>query len=240
MITRVKNNIVSAILWTWGLFVFSTLVLMLLLVSIFHTGSFFEKILTGSCRLVLLSMGIRIRIKGKENIDPAQQYIVMMNHVNIFDPLVLYSAFPGKSRAIEEESHFRWPLYGWLIRRLGNLPVNRKDLRKAYEALIKASQMIKERPDYSFVVLPEGTRTITGKLGPFKKGGFVMALEADRPILPVIQVGSFQIKRKKNWLIKPGVITVIFEKPLPPNSFTRENIHDYMNGIREIFKKYLD
>ena len=240
MITRIKDTIISAILWTWGLCVFSIVVLILLVVSIFHTGSFFEKILTGSCRLVLLSMGIRIRVNGKENVDPGQKYILMMNHVNIFDPLVLYSTFPGKSRAIEEESHFRWPLYGWLIRRLGNLPVNRKDLRKAYEALTKASQMIKERPDYSFVVLPEGTRTMTGQLGPFKKGGFVLALEADRPILPIIQVGSFQIKRKKNWLIKPGVITVIFEKPFPPRSFTRETIHAYMDGIRETYKKYLD
>ena len=240
MITRIKDTIISAIIWVWGLFVFSNLVLILLLVSIFHTGSFFEKILTGSCRLVLLAMGIRVRVKGKENVDPGQKYIVMMNHVNIFDPLVVYSTFPGRARAIEEESHFRWPLYGWLIRRLGNIPVNRKDLRKAYEAFTKASRMIKERPNYSFVVLPEGTRTISGELGRFKKGGFVLALEADRPILPMIQVGSFQVKRKKNWLIKPGVISVIFERPCSPRSFTRENIHAFMNRVREIYKKHLD
>ena len=240
MMTRVKLVIISVIVWTWGLFVFSITVFFLLIVSLFHTGSIFEKLLTGGCRLVLTAMGIRVRVDGRENVDPGRKYIVMMNHVNMFDPLVLYSSFPGRARAIEEESHFRWPLYGWLIRRVGNLPVNRKNPRKAYDALLQAGRMIKERPEYSFAILPEGTRTMTGKLGPFKKGGFVLALEAGRPILPMIQLGSFRIKRKKNWLIRPGVVTVKIEKPIPPDPFSKNGINAYMVKVREVYEKYLD
>jgi 1-acyl-sn-glycerol-3-phosphate acyltransferase len=240
MMAKFKDVIISAIVWAWGLLVFSLTVLLLLLVSLFHTGPFFEKLLTGGCRLVLTSMGIRIKIEGRENVEPGQKYIVMMNHVNMFDPLVLYSSFPDKARAIEEESHFRWPLYGWLIRRVGNLPVNRKNLRKAYDALLEAGRLIKERPEYSFAILPEGTRTMTGKLGPFKKGGFVLALEAGRPILPIVQLGSFRIKRKKKWLIRPGVVTVKIEKPIPPAPFSMNDINAYMKKVREVYEKYLD
>ena len=161
----------------------------------------------------------------------------MMNHVNIMDAFVFYARYPGKARGIEEESHFKWLLYGWVIRRIGQFPVSRKSVQKAMETLKKAAELIRNKKEFSVVVLPEGTRTITGK---FKKGGFFLALEAGIDILPIIQMGSFNFKRKGSWMLRPGKVEVVFEKPIATSGYSKENITDLVQKTRDIFLKYID
>ena len=164
----------------------------------------------------------------------------MMNHVNLFDGFVFYSRFPGKARAVEEESHFKWFIYGWVVRRMGLIPINRKSGIKAMAALKKAAELIQKRKEFSFAVLPEGTRTRTGKLGNFKKGGFLIAIESGLDILPVIQLGSFNIKQKGNWLIRPGKVELVIEKPISTKGYSKENIDELVQKTRDLFLKYVD
>ncbi len=235
-----KEVVVSLYVWIVGPLVLSVWTILLFLVGLCRTGRLFEKMVKGLCRSLVWVSGIRIDTKGIEHIDPQKQYIVMMNHVNLFDGFVFYSRFPGYARGIEEESHFRWPVYGWVIRRVGLIPVSRRSGRKALESLKQAAALIQKKKDFSFIVLPEGTRTITGKLSPFKKGGFLLALEAGLDILPVIQLGSFQIKRKTSWLIKPGRVTLVVEPPVSSHGYTRENIGELMQTVRRAFLRHLE
>ena len=237
---KIKEYILSVAAWFFGLLAFISGSLILLIIGIFHTGRVFEFTIKTLCRWVLFCTGIRLKVTGLKNIDLQKQYIIMMNHVNIMDGFVFYARYPGKARGIEEESHFKWPLYGWVIRRMGQFPVNRKSGRKAMETLKKAAELIRYKKEFSVAVLPEGTRSITGKLGNFKKGGFLLALEAGLDILPIIQMGSFNFKRKGNWMMRPGKVEVVFEKPIVTSGYLKENITDLIQKTRDIFLKYID
>ena len=237
---KIKEYTLSIISWFFGLLAFLFWSLMLLIIGIFHTGNVFERVIKILCRCILFCAGIRLKVTGVENIDLQKQYIIMMNHVNIMDAFVFYARYPGKARGIEEESHFKWPLYGWVIRRMGQFPVNRKSGRKAMETLKKAAELIRKKKEFSVAMMPEGTRTVTGKLGNFKKGGFLLALEAGLDILPIIQKGSFNFKRKGSWIMRPGKVEVVFEKPIATSEYSKENITDLVQKTREMFLKYID
>lgn len=237
---KIKTYILSLFSWFFGLLSFMFGAILVLLVGLFHTGSVFEKTVKMVCRMVVFSLGIRIKVTGLENVDPKKQYVIMMNHVNMVDPFMFYTRYPGKARGVEEESHFSWPVYGWVIRRIGQFPINRKSGRKALETLKKAGELIRNRKEFSVVILPEGTRTLTGKLGNFKKGGFLVAQEAGLEILPIIQIGSYRFKRKGSWLMRPGKVELVYEKPIPTSEYTRENIAVLMQRTREVFLKYVD
>ena len=237
---KAVDDLLSALAWVFGLIVFFLGAVSLLLVGLFHTGPVFEWLVKLTCRGILLATGIRVRVHGRENIEPGRQYILMMNHVNFFDPFVFYHGFPGKARGIEEESHFRWPLYGWVIRRIGQVPVNRTQPFKAMKSLERAAAVIRRKRGFSFVILPEGTRTRDGRLGAFKKGGFHLALESGLDILPIIQVGAFRINRRGSKRIRPGSIDYYIEKPVPLAGDTKESIEDLMIRVRNVFLQYVE
>jgi 1-acyl-sn-glycerol-3-phosphate acyltransferase len=230
----------SLLIWGIGWIWFLLGALFLLLIGVFRAGSFFETWLKGLCRSLVWICGIRVNVSGRENFQAGRQYILMMNHINILDGFVFYRSFPGKARGIEEESHFDWPVYGWVIRRMGQIPVNRRSGARALESLRRAAELIRHKKNYSFMVLPEGTRTISGKLGPFKKGGFLLALETGLDILPLVQKGAFHINRRHSMLLRPGRMEFFIEKPIPVAGYSKETISQLIDKVRSVFLKYVE
>lgn len=232
---RVQATLRSALLWLVALPVFAACCLLVLTAALIHRGPALDGLMKACCRLVLLCCGIRVRLREGGNMVPGRQYVVMMNHVNFFDPLVFYACFPGLVRGVEEESHFHWPLYGLVIRRIGMIPIDRKNTARALESLARAARLVRERPDFSIAILPEGTRTPDGKLCPFKKGGFHLALETGLDILPVAQRGAYAINRKGSLLIRPGVVELVICPPVPVAGYERETIGDLVDRTRAVF-----
>ena len=230
--TRAFELLRSAFHWAVGFPVFVACCLVVWGASYFVKGPALERLIKGACRLILTVAGIRIRIEGRENFDPARQYIVMMNHVNFFDPFVINAGIPAGIRGVEEESHFKWPVYGATIRRLGVIPISRKDTPRALASLARGAEMIRARRDFSFVVLPEGTRTRDGALGKLKRGGFLLALETGLDILPVVQHGAFRINRRGSRLIRPGTVRFVIGPPVPTAGFTRETLPALVDRAR--------
>jgi len=239
-VKKLLDIIVSFLLWISGLLSFAIGSLLILLVGIFTVGRIFDENVKRYCRVLIRSIGIRVKPVNPENYQEGKQYILMMNHVNMFDPFLFYGNYPGIARGIEEESHFDWPLYGKVIRRIGQIPINRKSGRKALETLSKARELLSKRKETSVMILPEGTRSKSGKLQKFKKGGFLLAIETGLPILPLIQKGAYKIKKKGKWLIRPGKVEYIFETPIPVEGYTKENIHELMDKTRQVFLKHVD
>jgi 1-acyl-sn-glycerol-3-phosphate acyltransferase len=237
---KAASAALSLLIWCVGWIWFFFGALFLLLIGVFRAGSFFETWLKGLCRSLVWICGILVTVSGRENFQAGRQYILMMNHVNIFDGFVFYRSFPGKARGIEDESHFDWPVYGWVIRRMGQIPINRKSGIKAMESLRRATELIGRKKDYSFMVLPEGTRTRDGKLGPFKKGGFLLALETGLDILPLVQKGAYRINHRNSLLLRPGRVEFFIEKPIPVAEFSKENIAQLMDKVRAVFLKYVE
>jgi len=237
---RAAASALSLLIWCAGWIWFSLGALVLLLIGIFRAGALFETWLKGVCRSLVWICGIRVTFSGGENFTSGRQYLLMMNHVNILDGFVFYSSFPGWARGIEEESHFDWPVYGWVIRRMGQVPVSRKSGIKAMESLRRAAELIRAQREFSFMVLPEGTRSRNGKLGPFKKGGFLLALETGLDILPLVQKGAFRVNRRGSLLIRPGRVEFVIEKPISTQGYSRENIAELMDKVRNVYLQHVE
>jgi 1-acyl-sn-glycerol-3-phosphate acyltransferase len=236
---RVLESARSTLIWIAVLPILAVACLLIIGLSLVHRGKALDGLMKAASRFILACCGVRVRIGGLGNIAPRGRYIVMMNHVNFFDPLVFYSRFPGLARAIEEESHFRWPFYGWMLRRVGMIPISRKDPSKARESLAEAAALVRERPEYSIVILPEGTRTRDGKLGPFKRGGFYLALETGLDILPVVQSGAFRINHKGSFLIRPGKVNLAVLPPVPVAGYARDAVGELADRTRSVFLEAL-
>ncbi len=225
----------SLLIWTVALPVFVVACALVWLGSFVLRGRALEAVLKAGCRAVLLACGIRVKARGRENIVPGRQYVAMMNHVNFFDPFVFQAAFPPALRGVEEESHFRWPVYGGTIRRLGMFPISRKDTARAVETMRRAAAWLRERPHVSFGIMPEGTRTPDGRLGPFKRGGFLLAVETGLDILPVVQSGALKINRKGSRLIRPGRVEVTIEPAVSTAGYVKENADELIERVRRVF-----
>ncbi len=151
--------------------------------------------------------GARVEVRRTPGFDPNRVCFFVSNHVNLFDPFVLYCAAPQFIRGLELESHFRIPVYGWMMKRFGNVPVPEGSSPTALKRMWRMTRAALDR-GVSLVVFPEGSRTITGRVGPFREGIFRMAQDFGTPITPVSIVGSFAFNRKTSWMLRPSTIVV--------------------------------
>lgn len=140
--------------------------------------------------LGLALAGIRVSVSGAENI-PTGPIIVMSNHASNFDILTMLGHFPRTLSWIAKKELFDIPLFGWSMRCGGYIPLDRGDGRKALKSMDEAATQIREGA--SVIIFPEGTRTRDGHLLPFKRGGFLLAIKAGVPVVPVTINGSFAI-----------------------------------------------
>jgi 1-acyl-sn-glycerol-3-phosphate acyltransferase len=232
---RIFESARSTLSWMIALPVLAVFCLLIVLLSLVHRGRGLDVLMKAASRTVLACCGVRVRLKGAANIAPGTQYVLMMNHVNLLDPFVFIGHYPGLARGIEEESHFRWPFYGWMLHRIGQIPISRKDPTKARESLARAAALARERPEYSILILPEGTRTRDGNLGPFKRGGFHLAMETGLDILPLVQTGAYRILRKGSFLVRPGKVELTVLPPIPIAGRSRDDVGELADLTRSVF-----
>jgi 1-acyl-sn-glycerol-3-phosphate acyltransferase len=114
-------------------------------------------------------------------------------------------------------------------------PIDRKNTGRAVESLRRAAAWVREHPLFSFGILPEGTRTPDGRLGPFKRGGFLMALETGLDILPMVQRGGYRINHKGTRFIRPGKLEIAFEPAVAVAGYTRETVEALIERVRAVF-----
>ncbi|MFH1263831.1 MAG: lysophospholipid acyltransferase family protein [Pseudomonadota bacterium] len=190
------------------------------------------------CHVVIWISGIRITVHGLEKLDPKKAYLFIFNHINIFDHFVMYASMPHRLRGVEKEVHFRWPVYGWFIRRIGQVSIPpRGDTTRALQSLDRAKKVIED--GISVAMAPEGTRSRDGELQPFKKGAFHLAIQMNATIVPLILVGMYKINRKKDWLIYPGPIDVYFEDPIEVSKIPEPDPRRLSEQVRSIFVQRL-
>ena len=182
-----------------------------------------------SRKLIRLA-GAQVEVRRSPGFDPHSVCFFVSNHVNLFDPFVLYCATPQFIRGLELESHFRIPVYGWLMKRFGNVPVpdvNRPtDLKRTW----RMTQAALER-GVSLVVFPEGSRTITGRVGPFHNGVFRMAQDFGTPITPVSIVGSFTFHRKTSWILRRSTIVVWLPDTIETSSYGKAEVPELRERV---------
>ena len=108
------------------------------------------------------------------------------------------------------------------------------------DSLKKAVRLIREKRNYSFAIMPEGTRSLDGRLGLFKSGGFHLALATGLDILPIVQIGAYRINRKGTKLIRPGRLRYLIEPPVTTAGYTKDNLRQLIDRVRSVFARRLD
>ncbi len=193
-------------------------ILLILLLNMFNpTGDNFYRIAAWWGRLSAKLFGVEIEVIGRENYNPEQHYLVISNHAGMADIPLILGTLNLSLVFIAKEELGRIPLFGLALRQAGYILIKRGQNREALKSLTLASEALKE--GRSLHIFPEGTRSATGKLLPFKRGPFLIAMKGGAPVLPVTIIGSHLITPKKSLKIYKGKIKIIIEKPLQPELF---------------------
>jgi 1-acyl-sn-glycerol-3-phosphate acyltransferase len=184
-------------------------------------------------RNILRLAGARYEVCRAPGFDPERTSIFICNHVNVFDPFVIYSAIPQYVRGFELESHFKIPLYGWLMRRFGNIPVPDKPNREGLQIMTERARAALGS-GISLIAFAEASRTRTGRVQPFKKGIFTIAQKAGMPVVPMSIVGSYEFFRTGHWMLYPGKITVYLHDTIDTAQVARSDVDALRQRVQDI------
>jgi 1-acyl-sn-glycerol-3-phosphate acyltransferase len=214
-------------------------ILLTLLINIFDpTGDTFHKIAAWWGRFSAKLFGISIEITGGENYNPEQNYLVISNHAGMADIPLLLGTMNLNLRFLAKEELGKIPLLGRALRQAGYVMIKRGHNRDALKSLFAATEVLKS--GRSVHIFPEGTRSATGELLPFKRGAFRVARAGGAPVLPVTIIGSHLITPKKSLKINKGKIRVVIDKPIEPSSF--DSVEELMAACSAVittnFKRY--
>jgi 1-acyl-sn-glycerol-3-phosphate acyltransferase len=200
--------LLSLYIWIVGGSYFGILCLVTIFLTFFIPQKKLDPWIKTMLRIFFKIILVRVKVEGADKIEPGKTYLFMSNHVSLFDVPLLAAYIPVFVRGVEASRQFSWPVYGWVIRRMGNIPIDRENIHSSIRSIRRAEKrLIKGK---SIVILPEAHRTLDGKLRPFKKLPFFLAKRSNIPIVPIGLSGLFRLKRKGSWLIRPTILTVKF------------------------------
>ena len=182
-------------------------------------------------RIILRVCGIRVRVRGLENLDTEVPRIYMTNHQSFFDVFVLLGCLPVNFKFILKQELMKLPVFGPAMKKAGYIGIERGDPRKAVKSMNLASERI--RNGASVLIFPEGTRSPDGRLGQFKKGGFSLAMKSGCDIVPVAISNSYRIAPKGSLRIKKGSVSLKIGKPVVLTDYTKRKIPQLMDQVRD-------
>jgi 1-acyl-sn-glycerol-3-phosphate acyltransferase len=221
----------SAMLWILSLVHFFIAAPALVFLNIFLDMRKHDWLQRAFCRRIAYLSGARVQVVRSPNFDPRRTSFFMVNHVNVFDPFILYCAIPQLVRGWELESHFKIPAYGWLMKRFGNVPV--PDVRRPSDIkrMWRLTQDAVNRGT-SLIIFPEAKRTRDGHVNEFQDGGFRLAQQLGVPIVPVSLVGSFQHHRTGHWMLWPATVTVYLHDTIDTKPLTKHEVAALRDRVR--------
>lgn len=184
-------------------------------------------------RNILRLAGVKFQVTKSAGFDSKRTCIFICNHVNIFDPFVIYSAIPQFVRGFELQSHFRVPVYGWLMGWFGNIAVPDSPTRESLETMTQRAKASLDS-GVSLIAFAEGSRTRDGHVHEFKKGIFRIAQRYGVPLVPMSIVGSYEFFQTGNWMLFPGKITVYLHDTIETAHLGRAGVDALRQRVQDI------
>ena len=194
-----------------------------------RTGNVAHACARAWARWILGTTGVRVRVRGLERLEPGRSYVFAANHQSIYDIPIIFASIPFQLRIVAKDSLGRIPFMGWHLHRAGHLLVDRRN--PGADIVEKMRRLVGESS--SLIVFPEGTRSVDGTLGRFKKGSFLVAIDAGLPVVPVSVSGSRHVMKKGQLMVCPGDVELTIHEPLPTAGISRETVIDFAARVRQ-------
>ncbi|HKK91060.1 MAG TPA: lysophospholipid acyltransferase family protein [Desulfobacteraceae bacterium] len=194
------------------------------------TGSTYTGPLWG--KLICYLTPVFLRVRGKENIDQDRSYVIVSNHQSHFDIFIVYGWLGIDFKWVMKQSIRNMPGIGVACEKMEHIFIDRTNGKKAVESINRAGKSI--RNGTSIFFFPEGTRSETGDIAPFKKGAFKLAFALNLPILPVTINGTNRILPKNGFSVLPGKAELIIHQPIDTAGYKSEKMPDLIQAVRSV------
>ena len=235
--SRVWQSIVSV--WAWLalavciLIWFPVMAVLRLVTAPFDPGRYLVGYVFRQCGVVSAALNPlwRFRRTGVMPADPRRPYVVVSNHESFVD-ILLISQLPWEMKWLTKAELFRVPFLGWMQRLAGDIPVRRGFGPSAIEAIAKCREVLANR--VSVMIFPEGTRSTTADLLPFKDGAFRLAIDAGVPILPLAVHGTGTALRKHDWRFGRSTAVVRVLDPIDTDGLTPADVPALKERVRTL------
>tara|TARA_A100001011_G_scaffold370429_1_gene426705 strand:- start:611 stop:1330 length:720 start_codon:yes stop_codon:yes gene_type:complete len=225
MITAIK----SILIYLFSLFVFIPIGILFIITSFILPTHLMYKSATAVCWLMLKSLFIKLEIDG--DIPSPGGRIYMFNHSSFIDVFLFAYLTPGNITAVIAKENYNIPVWGAMLKRFRAISIERKNKDSAIQTINIAEDRLSN--GYDVILLPEGTRTLSGNLKRFKKGGFHMAINTNAPIVPVGCIGAYEFKPKDRWTLSPGTVKLICGKPIDPSTYSSLGLNGLVSKVEQ-------
>ncbi|HLH03015.1 MAG TPA: lysophospholipid acyltransferase family protein [Bryobacteraceae bacterium] len=191
-----------------------------LIVSFFDsTGRMQIRVARAWARMLLRVSGVRVRVEGLEQIDPAGSYVFIANHLSYMDTPVALANVPVQFRFLAKRGLFQIPFLGTHLSRAGHIPVPREDPRASVKTMQVAAEKIQQK-NISLLIFPEGGRSHDGVTRPFKEGGAYIAIRAGVPVVPLVMIGTREVLPFGSGVVQAGEVTLRVLEPIATDGLT--------------------
>ena len=232
------RSILALVLGSLGTAVTSVISMIIMLFD--RQGKSVQFIMSKWAWFLLKLAGVKIEVNGLENLTQGESYIFISNHASLLDIPTVCLGLPFQLRFLAKKELFKIPLFGPALLSAGHIKIDRGNLESAVKSLKEAAIVLKKR-GYSALVFAEGTRSLNGEVGRFKKGGVILALSMGIPIVPVSISGSASLAAKGVYLVKSGKIKMTIGKPISTEGKDISARHQLVSTIRdEVIKNLVE
>jgi 1-acyl-sn-glycerol-3-phosphate acyltransferase len=200
------------------------------------SGDFGHRCARAWAWLILRTTGVRVAVRGLEHVDPHCSYVFTANHQSIYDIPIVFWSLPLQLRIVAKASLGRFPFLGWHLKRSGHVLVDRTNpgagILKKMARLVHGAR--------SVIIFPEGTRSVDGRVGRFKGGTFLLAIDANLPVVPLSIARSRFVMQKGRLMTCPGDVTLTVHPPIATVGVSREQARELAERVRAIVQREVD